>query len=135
MLLHPERANRLVTQYGFDSNQLGLKETLDALFSAHFKMRYRDSHDQQLADVVKANVLKQVMQLGQHPESNSIVKALVTQTLIELDQWLAGQREIGLGQVYRMEIDRYFENPQDFTPPVAKRLPDGSPIGSFSCDN
>ena len=135
MLLHPERANRLVTQYGFDSNQLGLKETLDALFSAHFKMRYRDSHDQQLADVVKANVLKQVMQLGQHPESNSIVKALVTQTLIELDQWLAGQREIGLGQVYRMEIDRYFENPHDFTPPVAKRLPDGSPIGSFSCDN
>ena len=30
MLLHPERANRLVTQYGFDSNLLSLEETLKA---------------------------------------------------------------------------------------------------------
>ena len=32
-------------------------------------------------------------------------------------------------------IDNYFENPNDFVPPVSKRLPDGSPIGSFSCDD
>jgi hypothetical protein len=33
-----------------------------------------------------------------------------------------------------MEIDNYFDDPEDFVPPVSKRLPDGSPIGSFSCD-
>ena len=31
-------------------------------------------------------------------------------------------------------IDNYFDDPEDFVPPVSKRLPDGSPIGSFSCD-
>jgi hypothetical protein len=134
MILHPERANRLVTQYGFDSNQLGLKETLNSLVKSHFKMRFRDSHDQQLNDLVKANLLKQMMHLGQHPEANSIVKALIHEELVALDQWLAGQTEYGFGEVYRSQIDRYFDNPEDFVPPVSKRLPDGSPIGSFSCD-
>jgi len=40
-------------------------------------MRFIDSHDQQLNDLVKANLLKQMMHLGQHPEANSIVKALI----------------------------------------------------------
>ena len=135
MLLHPERANRLVTQYGFDKNQLGLKETLSALISSHFKVRYRDGHEQQLNEVVKANLLKQLMHLGQNPVSNSIVKGLVYEELIRLDQWLAGQSNLDFGDVYRMEIDNYFDDPKGFVPPVSKRLPDGSPIGSFSCDN
>lgn len=130
MILHPERANRLVTQYGFDSNQLGLKETLSTLVKAHFKVRYRNGHEQQLNDIVKANLLKHFMYLGQHPEANAIVKALVHQELVRLDQWLAGQSDFGFSEVYRMEIDNYFDDPEDFVPPVAKRLPDGSPIGS-----
>jgi len=134
MLLHPERANRLVTQFGFDSNQLSLKETLDTLINNHFKVRFRDGHEQQLNDLVKANLLKQIMHLGQHPESNAIVKAIVHKSLIGLDQWLAGQSDTGFGPVYRTEIDNYFDDPEDFVPPVSKRLPDGSPIGSFSCD-
>ncbi|MDB2328294.1 zinc-dependent metalloprotease [Flavobacteriaceae bacterium] len=134
MLLHPERANRLVTQFGFDSNQLSLKETLDTLINNHFKVRFRDGHEQQLNDLVKANLLKQIMHLGQHPESNVIVKAIVHKSLIGLDQWLAGQSDTGFGPVYRTEIDNYFDDPEDFVPPVSKRLPDGSPIGSFSCD-
>ena len=134
MLLHPERANRLVTQYGFDTNQLGLKETLNDLTASLFKVRYRVPHEQQLNDIVKANLLKQMMHLGQHPDANAIVKALVHEQLVSLDQWLAGQDDIGFGEVYRMEIDNYFDDPEEFVPLVSKRLPDGSPIGSFSCD-
>jgi hypothetical protein len=134
ILLHPERANRLVAQYGFDTNQLGLKETLNDLTTSLFKVRYREPHEQQLNDIVKANLLKQMMHLGQHPNASAIVKALVHEQLVSLDQWLAGQDDVGFGEVYRMEIDNYFDNPEDFVSPVSKRLPDGSPIGSFSCD-
>jgi hypothetical protein len=42
MLLHPERANRLVMQYGFDTNQLSLKETINSLIKNHFKISPRD---------------------------------------------------------------------------------------------
>lgn len=134
MLLHPERANRLVTQYGFDTNQLSLKETLDNLVAAFFKVKPRDPHLAQLNDIVKHSILKHLMYLGQQPDANPIVKALVVKQLVTLDRWLAGQEEDGFSEVYRMQIDRYFEEPDDFAPPRPKRLPDGSPIGSYSCD-
>jgi viroplasmin and RNaseH domain-containing protein len=105
------------------------------LISSHFKVRYRNGHEQQLNEIVKINLLKQIMYLGQNIESNSIVKAVIHQELISLDQWIAGQTNLRFWDFYRTEIDNYFENPNDFVPPVSKRLPDGSPIGSFSCDD
>ena len=134
MLLHPDRANRLVTQYGFDANQLSLKEMLDTLVDSHFKVKPRDRHQAQLNDLVKSTILKHLMYLGQQPDANPIVKALIVKQLVALDRWLAGQEEEGFSEVYRMQIDRYFEAPADFQPPTPKRLPDGSPIGSYSCD-
>jgi len=134
MLLHPDRANRLVTQYGFDTNQLSLKETLEVLINQHFKLKPRDAHHAQLNAVVKSVLLKHLMYLGQQPGANPVVKAVVHEQLVALDRWLAGQEGKDFSDVYRAEIDLYFEEPDDFTPPVPQRLPDGSPIGSFSCD-
>ena len=134
MLLHPDRANRLVTQYGFDTNQLSLKETLEVIISQHFKVKPRDAHHAQLNAVVKSVLLKHMMYLGQQPGANPVVKAVVHEQLVALDRWLAGQEGKDFSDVYRAEIDLYFEEPDDFTPPVPQRLPDGSPIGSFSCD-
>ena len=134
MLLHPDRANRLVTQYGFDTNQLSLKETLNTLTKTHFKTKKRDRHLEQLNQIVKSNILKHLMYLGQQPTANPIVKMLIYEELVSLDRWLAGQEEARFSESYRMQIDRYFERPDDFIPPMVSRLPDGSPIGSFSCD-
>ena len=134
LLLHPERANRLVAQYGFDSNQLGFEEVLTQLSNTLFKIRFREDHQQQLSKLVKANLLKQLMHLGQHPNANALVKAHIHEELVRLDQWLAGQEDLGFGEYYRGLIDHYFDDPEDFVPPVSNRLPDGSPIGQFSCD-
>lgn len=134
LLLHPERANRLVAQYGFDSNQLGFEEVLTQLSNTHFKIRFREDHQQQLSKLVKANLLKQLMHLGQHPNANALVKAHIHEELVRLDQWLAGQEDLSFGEYYRGLIDHYFDDPEDFVPPVSNRLPDGSPIGQFSCD-
>lgn len=134
LLLHPERANRLVAQYGFDSNQLGFEEVLTQLSNTLFKIRFREDHQQQLSKLVKANLLKQLMHLGQHPNANALVKAHIHEELVRLDQWLAGQEDLSFGEYYRGLIDHYFDDPEDFVPPVSNRLPDGSPIGQFSCD-
>ena len=134
MLLHPERANRLVTQYGFDSNQLSLEETLNNLIDSHFKAKYRNKHFQQLNDLVKNNILKYIIILGLQTESNPIVKATVFNQLIKLDRWLAAQDEYGFSEVYRSLIDKYFTDPSSIKLPDSKKLPDGSPIGNYSCD-
>ena len=134
MLLHPERANRLVTQYGFDSNQLSLKETLSNLVDSHFKAKYRNKHFQQLNDIVKNNILEQLIILGLQKKSNPIVKATIFNQLIELDRWLAAQNEYGFSEVYRSQIDKFFTDPSSIRFPESKKLPDGSPIGIYSCD-
>ena len=134
MLLHPERANRLVTQYGFDSNQLSLKETLSNLISSHFKAKYRNKHFQQLNDIVKNNILEQIIILGLQKKANPIVKATIFNQLIELDRWLAAQNEYGFSEVYRTQIDKFFTDPSSIRFPESNKLPDGSPIGIYSCD-
>ena len=134
MLLHPERANRLVTQYGFDSNQLSLKETLSNLIDSHFKAKYRNKHFQQLNDIVKNNILEQIIILGLQKNANPIVKATIFNQLIELDRWLAAQNEYGFSEVYRTQIDKFFTDPSSIRFPESNKLPDGSPIGIYSCD-
>ena len=133
MLLHPERANRLVTQHGFDPTQLSLKETFDKLIDFYFKVNPRNYHQKQLNHIVKANILKHLMYLGNNPNSNSIVKVIVYDQLVSLDNWLAGKEEDAFNNFYRAQIDQYFENPEEFNISKPRRLPDGSPIGSYSC--
>ena len=134
MLLHPERANRLVMQFGFDKNQLSLKETLNILVNNHFKRTLRDSHENQLNEIVKGSILKHLMHLGQSSLASSITKATIYEQLEVLDRWLAGQSEANFSNFYRMEIQNYYDNPSGFNLSLSKRLPDGSPIGTFSCD-
>ena len=134
MLLHPERANRLVMQFGFDKNQLSLKETLNILINNHFKKTLRNTHENQLNEIIKGSILKHLMHLGQNSLASSITKATVYEQLEALDRWLAGQSEANFSNFYRMEIQNYFDNPSGFNLISSKRLPDGSPIGSFSCD-
>ena len=134
MLLHPERANRLVMQFGFDKNQLSLKETLNILVNNHFKKTPRDTHENQLNEIVKGSILKHLMQLGQNSLASNITKATIYDQLETLDRWLAEHSEANFSNFYRMEIQNYFDNPSGFNLTSSKRLPDGSPIGSFSCD-
>ena len=134
MLLHPERANRLVMQFGFDKNQLSLQETLNILVNNHFKKTPRDTHENQLNEIVKGSILKHLMQLGQNSLASNITKAIIYEQLETLDRWLAGHSEANFSNFYRMEIQNYFDNPSGFNLTSSKRLPDGSPIGSFSCD-
>ena len=134
MLLNPERANRLVMQFGFDNNQLSLKEALNILVNNHFKKTPRDTHENQLNEIVKGSILKHLMHLGQNSLASSITKATIYEQLEALDRWLAGQSEVNFSNFYRMEIQNYFDNPSGFILTSSKRLPDSSPIGSFSCD-
>ncbi len=135
MLLHPERANRLVMQSGFDSNQLSLNEAISTLIKNHFRVSPRNPHERQLNEIVKANILNHLMALGQNSLSSTITKAVIYEQIVSLDRLLAGQSEANYTNYYRGEIQKYFDHPNDFRPSSSERLPDGSPIGSFSCDN
>ena len=134
LLLNPERASRLVQQTGFDVSQLSLEEVLENLFTISFKKRYSDNHYRQINEVLKHNILKNIFSLGQNPKVYSEVKAIIFTKLESLDNFLADQEDFIYSNFYRSEIQKYFDNPDDFKPKLSNRMPDGSPIGIFSCD-
>ncbi len=134
LLLNPERVSRLIYQTGFDVSQLSFEEVLESLFTISFKKRYSDNHYRQINEVVKHNILKNIFSLGQNPKVYSEIKAIIFSKLESLDNFLAGQEDLIYSNFYRSEIQKYFDNPDDFRPKLSNRMPDGSPIGVFSCD-
>lgn len=134
LLLHPQRASRLIQQQGFEEEQIGLKTVLQRLIDKTFKQNDPKAHAQQLSEIVKLNTLKQLMELGQNQQANPLVSMEVFDALEHLDRWLTNNRDTANNNYYISLIHRYFDNPAEFTPPDSERLPDGSPIGSFSCD-
>ena len=133
LLLHPQRANRLVQQSGMDSNQLSLQEVLDTLIQHAFFNPISDSHGRQLNEVVKANLLTHLMKLVTSKTAYSETKAIAFETLESMRDKLK-KEDVLYATYYVMEINRFFEEPDDFSVPEPLRIPDGSPIGTFSCD-
>ena len=134
LLLNSERVSRLIQQTGFDVSQLSFEEVIENLFAISFKKRYSDNHYRQINEVVKHNILKNIFSLGQNPKVYPEIKAIIFSKLEYLDNFLAGQEDLIYSNYYRSEIQKYFDNPDDFRPKLSNRMPDGSPIGAFSCD-
>lgn len=127
MLLHPQRAARLLQQKAFNSNQLGLKELLQRLTQLAFKQKENGGEAVALQSVVQGNYLDQLMVLGRNPNAPNAVRAIVHEELHNLSKWGEDQP---YGRYYQNSIQQFFNAPMEWHPLKAPRIPDGSPIGS-----
>ena len=78
--------------------------------------------------------MKNIFSLGQNPKAYPEIKAIIFSKLESLDNFLADKEDSAYSNYYRNEIQKYFNNPSYFKPNPSNRMPDGSPIGNFSCD-
>lgn len=127
MLLHSERAARLVQQHAFDHQQLGLEEMLNQLIDISFKRQTKGGEDKAIKTVVEGNVLQHLMKLGRNSNAPNEVRAIVFETLYDLDKWL---EKHPYGHYYRNNLKQYFMQPAAIVPNQSPKIPDGSPIGS-----
>jgi hypothetical protein len=135
LLLHPERAARLVQQEALDSSLPGLDEVIDALVQATFAEKTQDPYEAEISRVVQWHVADHATQLaarGSMPQ----VRALATLKLQELRSQLEGASGAGAveDRAHRLllvsMIGRFLERPhQAFDRPGAPDAPPGMPIG------
>ncbi|MGB2404313.1 MAG: zinc-dependent metalloprotease [Flavobacteriaceae bacterium] len=130
MILHPERAARLVQQNAFDQSQLGFDETLDQLIQELFKNSTSKGEARAIQHVVQGNLMQHLMRLGQSSNVPNAVRATVYEHLYRLDSWLKNQKKGAYRHYYRNMIEQFFEHPTEIKPIVSPKIPDGSPIGS-----
>ncbi len=135
LLLHPERAARLVQQKSLDDNQLGFSEVIDALITASFKTKIKDSYHKEIQHTVRFNVIKHLMHLSVLKETYPQVNAIAYQKLMSLKEMISNNEvsDNDYKVYYLHQIQLFIEKPESFTVLPSPKIPDGSPIGSFKC--
>jgi hypothetical protein len=132
LLLHPERANRLIQQKALESKNLGLEDVLKRLVESTLKQTHKSSYLQEVQNSINFNVLKHLMNLSANSKSIPQVKAIANSSLRNLKSDLTkSNTDIAQEMIYR--IDQFMEKPDQFEVIPSPKIPDGSPIGSFQC--
>ncbi|OUS01098.1 peptidase [Flavobacteriales bacterium 33_180_T64] len=140
LLLHPERANRLVLQKSLNEKQLGLREIINSVMNNTFGKRYSDDYKKNVQYQINTNVLKYLMNLAVSENSYFQVKAIVYDELEKFPNSFKRslQKKHFDSEVYINEYNRLLSKfkklPEQFKIENAPKIPDGSPIGSDFCN-
>lgn len=140
LLLHPERAARLVEYHARNSQMPGLEEIIDKLLAESWKSPRASSTMGYAAEIERAvdsAALVHLMALAVNERAASQVRAIAHLKLDDLRKWLGAQAGSSADAALRAhysfaaaQIKRFQDNPKDFTLPQLVNAPDGQPIGS-----
>ncbi|MBL4887793.1 MAG: zinc-dependent metalloprotease, partial [Flavobacteriaceae bacterium] len=134
LLLHPERANRMVQQKAIDNTQLGLAKVLQLLINDSFKKSHKDDYINEIHHMVNVNVLKYIMNLAVNDKSYFQVNAIANETINSLYNYLnKAKGPTAYTSQYIMLMKEFKSKPEKFKLKNSPKIPDGSPIGSFQC--
>ncbi len=131
LLLHPERANRLIQQKAVDQNQLGLSDVLSQLSKLTLFSKEKDSYYAQVQMSVNYNVLKHLMNLAVSKKAIPQTKAIVQMELKKIRLQLLKNIEDPNASYMVTMIDQFSKNPEKYEALPSPKIPDGSPIGCY----
>ena len=134
LLLHPQRAARLIQFSAMDAKNPGLGEVIDALVASTWKAAPRTGMQGEIQRTVGAVVLYHLMALASNEMAPPQARAIARHRLSKLGLWAkslstAGWQEFGMYVSER--IRRFEENPKEISVPKPTEAPPGQPIG---CD-
>ncbi|MCA0153210.1 zinc-dependent metalloprotease [Winogradskyella vincentii] len=134
LLLHPERANRLIVQKSLDENQLSLDNVLKALIQSTFGAKHEDSYYSEVQHQININVLKYMMNLAVNDKTFFQVKAKSNQAINDVIPLLQDKKKsVPYARQYMKLISEFKSHPDKFKLTPTPKIPDGSPIGSGIC--
>ncbi len=138
LILHPERAARLVEYHSRDNSYPGLGEVVDKIIQSTWKSIHGTGYHGEIQRVVDNVVLYHLISLAANEDAASQVRAIAFLKLDELKNWMIeskketekdeNQHAHYIFAIY--QINQFQENPGQyhFTPPIEP--PAGSPIGT-----
>ncbi|MGH7597430.1 MAG: zinc-dependent metalloprotease [bacterium] len=143
LLLHPERAARLIEYHARDNSFPGLSEVMDKLISATWKTSPGAGYHAEIQRVVNNVVLHHFMALANNENAATQARAMAWLKLDELKNWLAEQTKKAKDESVRAhalfavaQIRQFQENPAQMQLADPVEPPAGPPIGDgdFSCE-
>ncbi|MFT6930786.1 MAG: hypothetical protein ACJAQ7_002278 [Sediminicola sp.] len=129
LLLHPERASRLIQQKSLDPSNLGLKEVLDALLKGTLYYSPKDTYENEVQQSINFRVLFHIMNLAAHDKVHPQVNAIASNTLMDIKSELVSKSKDAIRKEMVRRIDNFYNHPEQFKVIPSPTIPDGSPIG------
>lgn len=142
LLLHPHRANRLVSLSAQNTDLLSFQGVLDSLVSATWKIEVENPYHAEIQRTVDHLALAHIMKLATHEEASPQVKAICMMSLDKLWTWLSRNNSAENIPEYAHKsygiqlIKSFLVNPEKMESIEILGMPDGSPIGHdplFGC--
>lgn len=137
LLLHHERANRLVQQKSLDDDQLGFSEVVTQLLDNTVKSKLPQGYLGEIQKLVNWQVLQHLMKVASHKESYPQVTETVLFEMMRLKTYLGdGPRATNPTAILmKKEVEGFIGNPKGYEAKTkAPKIPDGSPIGTDCLD-
>ncbi len=130
LLLHPQRASRLIQQKSMDAKQLGLQEVLTTVLQETVQKQHKESYTNAVQQNINFRVLHHIMNLAAHKNVHPQVNAIANQTLKKLivNPGLKNLDD-AIAQEMVLRIQNYYQHPEEFKVIPSPKIPDGSPIG------
>ena len=130
LLLHPERANRMVLQKSLDKKQLGIEGLLAELKDQTLDVSPKDTYIKEVQTAINYNVVKHMINLALHTKSIPQVSAFAKAQLKEIASGFKSSSDANEVEM-ASRIEKALKSPKDFKVIPSPKIPDGSPIGCY----
>jgi hypothetical protein len=145
LILHPERAARMVDYHSRDDKYPGFGDILEQVIMFTWKSPYKSGKFAEIQRVVNNVLLYRMMSLAADEDNAFQVRALAFMKLEELKNWLTWQLSTVKEEEYLVadpdqrahflyalrKIESFQKDPSKITLPAPQSAPPGAPIGMY----
>ncbi|WP_375582189.1 zinc-dependent metalloprotease [Cyclobacterium xiamenense] len=138
MLLHPERAARLISQRALEPQQVGLEECIEKIFQRTWYVPATPGYFSEIKRSVDKLVLQHLTELAANTSTSPQVKAVTLAKMEELKNWMRKQVPNEFAQKAHLvfclnQLERFEQNPSEkFRLLEPLPAPAGAPIGQLA---
>ena len=132
LLFNYQRVNRIVQQNMLNNNLISLDEYFDNIIDSLYNFNSSSTYEMELNKNSKSIILDYVFNLYSHPALYDNGRSIVLNKILKIKKELNSKNVFDSLLIKR--INHFLDNPNEYNISQNYTIPDGSPIGDFSCD-
>ena len=132
-LLNPERINRINQQNIFGDDILTLENYLAEISKSIFDNKKLNTYEESVNKNTSSLYLDHLFMAFNNSKTNDLSKSIILASIMDTMSNLSTNPN-NYNRFLINKIDGFLSNPDQYKPIEKTKIPDGSPIGNFSCD-
>ena len=132
-LLNPERINRIYQQNMFGEKILMLDDYLTIISNSIFSNNRMSPYESSINKNTSSLFLDHLFLTFNNSNTNDLSKSVILSSIMNTKEKLSSNLN-DYNRFLVNKINGFIDNPDKYIPVEKTKIPDGSPIGNFSCD-